>query len=341
MIFGEILSKLKKRESLDGLEMKAAMQAVVSGKLEDSQIEEFLVLLREKGESAVEITSAALVMRAHAVKLPKEFPGLLDTCGTGADNSRSVNVSTLAALVAAAAGVKVAKHGNRSVSGVCGSADLLEMFGVKIDLPADKIQACLEKTGFAFFFAPQFHPATRLAMPARRKIQGKTIFNLLGPLSNPAGADFQLVGVYEKKLTALLAEVMKALGIQRALAVCGFDGLDEITTTGETFVSEWSGQTTRSYALHPGDFGIPTALAADLRCDTKEEALDSGQRVLKGEAGPKTDIVALNAAAAIYIAGKAKNLHEGLEMARDVLTEKKAQIKLEEIIFFTQNHGIS
>jgi len=340
MTFEEIISKLKKRESLDPSEMTAGMEALVSGKLEDSRIEEFLVLLKEKGETAPEITAAALVMRAHAVRLPKQFTDLLDTCGTGADASHSVNVSTLVAIVAAGAGIRVAKHGNRSVSGVCGSADLLEMLGVKIDLSPEKIQRCLEKTGFAFFFAPQFHPATRFAMPARKKIKGKTIFNLLGPLSNPAGARFQLTGVYEKRLILLFTEVMRGLGVQRALAVCGSDGMDEITTCGETFVSELSGSNINAYTIHPKDFGIPTATAADLKCGSKEAALDSALRILKGEPGPKADIVALNAAAAIYIVGKAKDLKEGLALSRKILAGKKAQNKMEEIISFTRSGEI-
>ncbi len=332
MNFQEILQKLGKKEALEKAEMESAMEDVVGGKAQDAEIEQFLVLLRQKGETADEITAAATVMRRHATGLSKRTPDLLDTCGTGADGSHTVNVSTLASLVAAAAGIRVAKHGNRAVSGVCGSADLLELLGVKIELEPDQIQVCLERTGFAFFFAPRFHPATRFAMPARKRIKEKTIFNLLGPLSNPAGARFQLVGVYDKKLTKVFAEVLRDLGTERALVVHGSDGMDEITTCGETFVSELLDGRIVEHVLHPKDFGFPTAKPSELQCDSKESAKKSALAVLNGEAGPKSDLVALNAAAAIYVAGKSKSLKGGLSFAKDTLSSKKALQKLEEII---------
>ena len=190
------------------------MEAIVSGKLSDAEIERFLVELRERGETAEDILSAAKVMRAHALHLKKSYPNLLDTCGTGGDLKNTVNVSTIASIVACAASATVAKHGNRSVSSACGSADLLEMLGVSIELPVDKTEAMIEKTGFSFFFSPTYHPATRFAMPARKKIQGKTIFNLLGPLANPAGASFQLLGVYEARLVPILAQALVGLGVK-------------------------------------------------------------------------------------------------------------------------------
>lgn len=332
MNFQEILQKLVRKEALEKAEMESAMEEVVAGKAQDANIEEFLVLLRQKGETADEITAAATVMRRHALGLSKRFPDLLDTCGTGADQSRTVNVSTLASFVAAAAGIRVAKHGNRAVSGVCGSADLLELLGVRIELEPDQIQACLEKTGFAFFFAPRFHPATRFAMPARKRIKDRTIFNLLGPLSNPAGARFQLVGVYDKMLTKTFAEVLRELGAERALVVHGSDGMDEITTCGETFVSELLDGRIVEHVLHPKDFGLPTAKAVDLQCDSKESAKQSALAVLSGEPGPKSDLVALNAAAAIYVAGKSKSMKGGLSLVKDILSSKKTLQKLEEIV---------
>ncbi len=332
MNFRDILQKLARKEALEKTEMESAMEEIVVGKAQDADIEEFLVLLRQKGETADEITAAATVMRRHAVGLSKRFPDLLDTCGTGADHSRTVNVSTLASIVAAAAGIRVAKHGNRAVSGVCGSADLLELLGVKIELEPDQIQACLEKTGFAFFFAPRFHPAIRFAMPARKRIKEKTLFNLLGPLSNPAGARFQLVGVYDKKLTKIFAEVLRELGTERALIVHGSDGMDEITTCGETFVYELLDGRLIEHVLHPKDFGLPTAKPAELQCESKESAKESALAVLSGEPGPKSDLAAMNAAAAIYVAGKSKSLKGGLSLAKDILSSKKALQKLEEIV---------
>ena len=331
MTFQDVLQKLNRKEALEKAEMESAMEEVVAGKVQDAAIEEFLILLKQKGETVEEITAAAMVMRRHAVSLSRRFPDLLDTCGTGADQSRTVNVSTLASLIAAAAGIRVAKHGNRAVSGVCGSADLLEALGVKIELEPAALEACLEKTGFAFFFAPRFHPATKFAMPARKRIKEKTIFNLLGPLSNPAGAHFQLVGVYDKKLTHPFAEVLRELGIKRALVVHGSDGMDEITTCGETFVCELLDGRLVEHVLHPKDFGLPTAKAADLQCDSKESAAASALAVLGGEPGPKSDLAALNAAAAIYVAGKSKSLKGGLSLAKDILSSKKALQKLEEI----------
>lgn len=332
MTISDALKKFAHKEALDKAEMEAVMEEVMTGKVDDAHIEEWLLLLREKGETAEEIAAAAVVMRRHAVKLSKKFPDLLDTCGTGADESRTINVSTLSAIVAAAAGVRVAKHGNRSVSSVCGSADLLEALGVTVDLGPEETQGCLEKTGFAFFFAPRFHPAVRFAMPARKKIKGKTIFNLLGPLSNPAGARYQLVGVYDKKLTAIMAKALGELGVERALVVHGADGMDEISTCGETFVSELLDGRIHSHALKPEEFGIKPALKSDLQCDSKEAAKDAALKVLGGEAGPKSDLVGLNAAAAVYVAGKSKTLQGGLSLARETLASKKALAKLEEIV---------
>lgn len=332
MNFTETLQKLSRKEPLEKSEMEAVMEAMMTGKLEDARIEEWLLLLREKGETADEIAAAAGVMRRHSLRLSKRYPDLLDTCGTGADESHTVNVSTLSALVAAAAGVHVAKHGNRSVSSVCGSADLLEELGVKVDLAPEDVERCLEKTGFAFFFAPRFHPAVRFATPARKRIKGKTIFNLLGPLSNPASARFQLVGVYDKKLTEIMAKALEDLGVERALVVHGFDGMDEITTCGETFVSELLDGRIRSHSIRPEDFGLKPAEKAELQCDSKESAKECALKVLAGQPGPKSDLVAINAAAAVYVAGKSNNLQGGLSLARETLGSKKALAKLEEII---------
>ncbi len=332
----EALLKLKSKESLTPSEMARAMETIVTGKCPDVEIETFLLLLREKGETATEIAAAAKVMRKHSIKLSKTFPDLLDTCGTGGDAQHTVNVSTLSAIVAASAGVQVGKHGNRSVSSVCGSADLLEMLGVKIDLPVASIENGIDQMGFGFFFAPQFHPATRFAMPARKKIQGKTLFNVLGPLSNPAGALHQLIGVYNEKLVRILAEALLELGAARALVVHGLDGLDEITTCDKTFVAEVTKGVVKTYTIAPEDFGLPRAVPSSLKCASKEACRDMALRVLGGENGPPKDIVSLNSGAALYLAGKVKSIKEGVGLAQEMMENGEALEKLEEIVAFTQ-----
>ncbi len=312
-------------------EMTQTMEAIVSGKVPDAEIEAFLLALRERGETVEEITAAAKVMRHHAAKLSKHFEGLLDTCGTGGDSQYTLNVSTLAALIVASLDVPVAKHGNRSVSSLCGSADLLEMLGIRINLSAEEIEQSIERTHFGFFFAPQFHPATRFAMPARKRIQGKTLFNLLGPLCNPAEADFQLIGVYDESLVEKLAQVLSRLGVKRALVVHGSDGLDEITVCGKTKIAELSNGRIKVYTISPEEFGIKKAKRENLKCGSKNENKMRALAVLQGEAGPAGDIVCLNAGAALYIAGKCPSIKEGLRLAREAILSGAAMRKLEEL----------
>ncbi len=332
----DMILKLGKKESLTVKEMTHVMEQLVSGECSDSQIEEFLLMLREKGETAEEIAAAAKVMRKHALAFPENIPDLLDTCGTGGDNQRLLNVSTLSALVACAAGAKVAKHGNRSVSSVCGSADLLEMLGIKIDLPPEKILQCIHETGFGFFFAPAFHPATRFAMPARKKIKGKTIFNLLGPLANPAGASRQLLGVYESRLVPVMAEVLLKLGTQHAFVVYGTDGVDEISLSAETLIAEIKdGKISHSKAL-PEDFNLKREPLENLRVSSKEESCQTALKVIQGDVGAASKITCINAAAALYLAGKAKSLKEGLLLAMDALENGNVEKKLKQIVHFTQ-----
>ncbi|MGH7198461.1 MAG: anthranilate phosphoribosyltransferase [Candidatus Omnitrophota bacterium] len=330
-----ILEKLKRKEALTPAEMTAAMEAIVTGAVQDPAIEEFLTELRQKGETVAEITAAAHVMRRHALKLSKHFPDLLDTCGTGGDARRTLNISTLSAIVASSAGVQVGKHGNRSVSSTCGSADLLEALGVKIDLSVSAIERSIETVGFGFFFAPQFHPATRFAMPARKRIQGKTLFNLLGPLSNPGGALHQLIGVYDEKLVKVLAEALRELGAKRALVVHGLDGLDEITNCERTSVAELDGGRIRTYSLTPEEFGLKRGSLSDLQCASREEAKDRALEVLEGRAGPASDVVCLNTGAALFVAGKVKTIREGLELSKELIETEEAFDKLEEIRSFT------
>lgn len=330
------LSKLSQKESLNSEEMTAAMELVVSGKALDEEIERFLLVLREKGETAVEIVSAAKVMRKHAVKLSKVYPDLLDTCGTGGDGQHTLNISTLAALVACAAGAKVAKHGNRSVSSVSGSADILESLGIKIDLPVETIEKSLNATDFAFFFAPQFHPATRFAMPARKKIQGKTIFNILGPLSNPANVSYQVIGVYDKRLLETMAKALLDLCVKRALVVHGLDGVDEISISSETMVMEFDSGKLKNYQISPEACGIKKSSLEALRCRSKEEAKALALDVLKGIEGPAFDAVSLNAAAALYVSGRTHSIKDGVESAKLYLKKGAVYNKLQEIISFTQ-----
>ncbi len=333
----EILSKLAKKKSLTPSEMTEAMEFIVTGLATDTQIEEFLLLLRQKGETAPEIASAAKVMRKHSLKLSKIYPSLLDTCGTGGDGRQTLNVSTLSALTASSLGVPVGKHGNRSVSSTCGSADLLEILEVKIDLPIPAIEQSIEKLGFGFFFAPLFHPAMRYAMPARKKIKGKTLFNILGPLSNPASASYQLIGVYEERLVETLAQVLLELGLKRALVVHGQDGMDEISLCDQTKVAELGLGKIKSYFLLPEDCGLRRCAAAPLQCSSKEACRQAALQVLQGIEGPAHDIVCLNAGAALYIAEKAGTIQEGVLMAKKALRSGATHKKLKEISAFTQS----
>ncbi len=304
----------------------------MSGRVTDEDIEAFLRALREKPETAEEVSAAARVMREHALKLSRAFPEALDTCGTGADNQHTVNVSTLAAIVAAAAGVRVAKHGNRSVTSVCGSADLLELLGVKIDLTPPVVEACLEKTGFGFFFAPIFHPAVKYAGAARKQIKGKTIFNLLGPLSNPAGAGTQLIGVWDPPHVELVAQALVQFGTKRAFVVHGLDGLDEISLSAETLVAEVRNGNIQTFHLDPSNLGFKKCEISALQCSTKEQCKDAALAILQGADGPQTEFVVLNAGAALCVAGKAPSIPEGARVARAVLKSGAALKKLEEII---------
>lgn len=323
----EALNKLRERKKLTAAQMGSFMRGVMDGRISDAEIEDALLILRERGETAEELSGAALVLRERSLKLPRTFPDLLDTCGTGGDGQHTLNVSTLSAIVACAAGARVAKHGNRSVSSVCGSADILELLGIRPDLSPASVARSLEKEGFGFLFAPLFHPAVKAAMPARKRIQGKTLFNILGPLSNPASAPFQLVGVYEKRLVRLVAEALMRLGSERALVVHGADGMDEMSLSGETFVAELSDGAIREYEVVPEDFGLKRESIASLRCETKEESLRAARNVLQNDATAASKIVCLNAAAALYVSGVASSVKEGLLRAMDALESGRAEKK--------------
>lgn len=333
------LLKLSRNKSLEPHEISGVMEQIMTGALSDAQIEEFLLRLREKGETPLEIAAAARVLRKHSLKLSKSYPALLDTCGTGGDGLKTFNISTLAALTAASAGAAIAKHGNRSFSSFCGSADILEMLGVRIDIPLGAIETSIEKHNFGFFFAPKFHEAMRFAMPARRKIRGKTLFNLLGPLSNPAGANYQLVGVYETRLVEVVAKSLLDLGCQRALVVHGDDGLDELTLSGKTLVAELNHRTIKTYQLCPEDVGLERADLADIQCGSKEACKKMAFDTLLGMSGPAMDIVAFNAAAALFVLGKTASVAQGVGLCKELLEKGVVQKKVEALADFT--NGIS
>jgi len=331
----EAIDILLKKESLSSELMGQALEEIMTGKTQAGQIAAFLTGLRVKGETVEEITAAAKVMRKHVTKIKTEKRPLLDTCGTGGDGSGTFNISTIGALVAAGAGVTVAKHGNKSVSSKCGSADLLIELGVKIDLEPKKVEACLEKVGFGFLYAPLLHPAMKYATPVRREMGIRTIFNILGPLTNPAGADSQLLGVYDAALTEDLAEVLKNLGSKHVLVVHGEDGLDEVTTTARTQISELKDGQLNTYKIDANKYGLNLVSLQELKGgDAAFNATVAGE-ILKGKTGPQRDIVLLNAACAIYAADKAASIQAGLTSAAQSIDTGRALEKLELLREFT------
>ncbi len=334
----QFIQKLTDRQDLSQDEMSSAMKSIMSGQASAEDMEAFLLALREKGYSIDEITGAARTMREFSLKVQACTPILLDTCGTGGDKKGTFNISTVVAIVTASAGVMTAKHGNRSISSHCGSADILEALGVKIDLNVKQAEACLEEAGIVFMFAPLFHPAMKHVAPVRKKI-GVTIFNILGPLVNPANATHQVVGVYDEKYLEPMTEVLKNLGSQRALVATAKDGLDEISTTTSTMVCEWNGTEIRRYSVHPEDFGIVPARPEDLLGGNLAVNVQIVKDILAGKAGAKRDIVVLNAAHALMIVGKVKDVPEGIKLAKELIDSGKARQKLDEWIEFSQRYG--
>ena len=326
----ETIEKLKKKENLTDKETALVFTEIMSGRAETQEIAEFLLSLKEKPESVSEITSAARVMRKFSASISPKGDSLVDTCGTGGDLSGTINVSTISAFVATGAGCKVAKHGNRAVSSSCGSADLLEGLGVKIDISKETVEKCIDKIGIGFLFAPLFHASMKYAAEARKAINTRSIFNILGPLTNPAGAPYQVLGVYDAGLVRPIADVLKNLGSKGALVVHGRDGLDEITTTSETFVAELKDGSVKEYAITPEDFGLRRAMKEDIRGGNTEFNSRVALEVLKGnDKGSKRDIVVLNAGAAIYVANLAKDIKDGIEKAKKSIDSGQALEKLE------------
>ncbi len=331
------LHRVASRENLPAHDAQQAMLAILDGTATSPQIAAFLVALKMKGETSDEILGFARAMRARAprVPVPPDARPLIDTCGTGGDGQGTFNISTLVAFVAAGAGVRVAKHGNRSLSGPCGSADLLEALGVKVTLTPEQAADCLAATGIAFLFAPALHPAMKHAQQARIDLKMRTAFNLLGPLTNPAGATAQLVGAPSPAAADLMAKALACLGLQKGFVVHGSDGLDEITTTGPTFVLEVSKGAIADHTLTPEDFGVPRARPEDLKGAGVDENTSIAHAVLKGEPGPRRDIVLVNAAAALVAAGVAPAFPDGVALAAQSLDSGAAREKLAALAAFT------
>jgi anthranilate phosphoribosyltransferase len=311
-------------------QMTDTMKEIMEGNATDAQIGAFLTALRMKGETVEEITGAAIVMREKvaAIKAPDRT---VDTCGTGGDMSGTFNISTTSSLVVAACGIPVAKHGNRSVSSSCGSADVLEALGIKIDLAPQKVEECLADTGFGFMFAPLFHPAMKYAIGPRKEMAIRTIFNILGPLTNPAGAERQVLGVFSDKLTEPMAQVLGKLGAKHAFVVHGEDGLDEITTTDKTRVTEWKNGKINTYFIAPDSLNIEMANKDDLTGGNAEENAKITIDILEGQKGAKRNIVLINAAAAIVAGDKASDLSEAINIAAEAIDSGAARKKLDEV----------
>lgn len=332
----EAISKVLAREDLSASEMEGVMDLIMTGQATDSQIGGFLIGMRMKGESVPEITAAAKVMRALSEKVSLDLDNMVDTCGTGGDGANTFNISTASAFVVSAAGAKVAKHGNRSVSSSCGSADVLEAAGVKLDLNPEQVARCVEEIGVGFMFALMHHRAMRHAIGPRKEMAVRTIFNLLGPLTNPADAPNQVLGVFDKAWVKPMAEVLQALGSNHVMVVHAQDGLDEISIAAPTDVAELKDGVITEYTLTPEEFGCETADLSTLAVESAEESLALINKVLGNEPGPALDIVLMNAGAAIYVSGIAATLSEGVEMARDAIGSGLAKGKLNELVSFTQ-----
>jgi len=332
-------------KNLSREEAFAVMDAIMSGQATDAQIAAFLTALRMKGETVEELIGFARVMREKVslvktrARVQTSLSGtdremLVDTCGTGGDATGTFNVSTATAFVVAGAGIPVAKHGNRSVSSLCGSADVVEALGVRLDLPPERVGKCVDEVGIGFCYAPLLHKAMKFVMLARREIRIRTVFNILGPLTNPARASAQVIGVYDGALALMMAQVLKELGTTRAYVVHGEDGLDEISTTGDSQIAELRDGDIQCYRIAPEDFGLKRASLVDLKGGSAADNAEIIHRILNGEPGPKRDIVLLNAGAAIAAGGKAKDIAEGVKVAEASIASGAARQRLERLVAF-------
>lgn len=330
-MFQTLLSKVARGHDLSETEIGEFLDSVVGNTLSEVQIGALLAALATKKPSSGELAAVVRFLRRHVIPVKTERSPLLDTCGTGGDASGTFNISTVVAFVAAAAGAAVAKHGNRAASSRSGSADVLEALGVKLDFSPEELGGVIDDTGLGFLYAPAFHPAMKHVGPVRKQLGIKTIFNLAGPLSNPAGASHQLIGVYDASLVGIVAQALADLGSTRAWVVCGHDGLDELTTTDKTEVAELRDGRVQRFVLDSAELGFERAAIGDLQGGDPEENARITLAILDGEKGPKRDIVELNAGAAIYLAELAGDLREGVALARDAIDDGAARAKLDEL----------
>jgi len=331
-MFPHLIEKLTRHEDLTAEEAAAAMTEVMEGRAVPAHISGLLIGLAMKGERPAEIVGFARAMRAHAVQVSKRHDDVFDTCGTGGDRAGTFNISSCAALVVAAAGVRVAKHGNRSASSKAGGADVYEALGIRIAAAPAVVERCLSEAGIGFFFAPTFHPSMRHAAAVRRELGVRTAFNLLGPLTNPAGASRQLVGVPRPEFTELMARALMLLGTKRAWVVHGADGIDELTTTGYTKISECRDGSVNTFYLHPSDVGLPKAPAGSLQGGDAHENARIIEGILGGGRGPQRDVVLLNAGASLFVAGAASSVNEGILMASRAIDRGDAKQTLERLV---------
>lgn len=331
----DAIAKLADRTDLSEKEAEEVMAEIMEGAATPAQIAAYLMGLRIKGETVDEIAGSALAMRAKAVRIRAADPLIVDTCGTGGDRANTFNISTTAAFVVAGSGLTVAKHGNRSVSSRSGSADVLAALGVRIELPPERVADCLNEVGIGFLFAPRFHGAMRHCAAPRQEMGIRTLLNLLGPLTNPAGATIQVLGVFAPDLTELMAKVLVRLGARRGFVVHGLDGLDEITLTDRTRVSEAKGGVVSTYYVEPADFGLERVRLRELTGGDVEENARITTDILRGHRGPKRDVVCMNAAPALVAGGRAGTLREGFELAGRIIDGGAAMEKLERLVAFT------
>ena len=333
----ETIGKVVDGENLSADEAYGVMTEIMQGEATDAQIAAFITALRLKGETVDEITGCTRAMREKAVKINTSAENVVDTCGTGGDGKQSFNISTAAAIVSAAAGATVAKHGNRSVSSKCGSADVLRQLGVNIELDKEQVEQCIDEIGIGFLFAPLMHKAMKYAIGPRRELGIRTVFNILGPLTNPAGARAQLLGVYDGALTETMAGVLKNLGSKHVFIVHGEDGLDEISVSSATKVSELKDGEIRTYKIQPEDYDIPLADPESILGGDPEENAGIIREIFDGAPGPRRDIVVLNSAAVITAADISASLEAGMTLAAQIIDDGKAKEKLRQLIDFTQN----
>ncbi|SCY90388.1 anthranilate phosphoribosyltransferase [Alkaliphilus peptidifermentans] len=332
MFIEKAIKKLSVKENLSDECAYGAMNEIMEGIATPVEIAAFLTALRLKGETTEEIYSCSRVLREKCLRVKCREENIVDTCGTGGDGGNTFNISTAAMFIAAGAGVKVAKHGNRSITSKSGAADVLEGLGAEIYTPPEVVERCIEEVGVGFMFAPMYHSSMKHAMSVRRELGFRTIFNVLGPLTNPAASKRQLLGVFDKNLVLKMAEVLNRLGTKHAMVVHGFDGLDEITLTGNTYVAEVMDGDITEYTIKPEDFGLTPCLPYDIKGGGPEENARIIKGILSGEEGAKADIAKLNAGAAIYVGGGAKSLKEGIEKAKESVKERRALAVLNNFI---------